>query len=226
MGRYSTVQAYADNNTNMRSVSYQQATGSSEVKKGGVKAEKVSNPYGSTAGAGSGEFHVYRHARARELQRWKTLDEREQQETLEREHEEKLAEFETEEHERTEKRRKKRQRQKDAKMRKKNLELSGVVTANSNNSSNKKAEGDDEEFTYTPVEQLEEKKGDEAEEDSKPAAKSNQPSLEIPNDGSFLEKMKKQMAEQQAAGGTPLDQEEKKASSGDEKEPPKKRQAL
>ena len=56
MGRYSSVQAYADSNSNMRSVSYEQATGSSEVKKGAVKAEKVSNPYGSTAGAGSGEY--------------------------------------------------------------------------------------------------------------------------------------------------------------------------
>jgi len=34
MGRYSSVQAYADNNSNMRSVSYEQATGSNEAKKG------------------------------------------------------------------------------------------------------------------------------------------------------------------------------------------------
>jgi len=34
MGRYSSVQAYADNSSNNRAVSYEQATGSSEAKKG------------------------------------------------------------------------------------------------------------------------------------------------------------------------------------------------
>ena len=49
--------------------------------------EKVVNPYGSTAGAGSGEFHVYRHARARELSRWKQLDKEEQEQLLDKEFE-------------------------------------------------------------------------------------------------------------------------------------------
>eukprot|EP00339_Tiarina_fusa_P003781 CAMPEP_0117078338 /NCGR_PEP_ID=MMETSP0472-20121206/55234_1 /TAXON_ID=693140 ORGANISM="Tiarina fusus, Strain LIS" /NCGR_SAMPLE_ID=MMETSP0472 /ASSEMBLY_ACC=CAM_ASM_000603 /LENGTH=99 /DNA_ID=CAMNT_0004805039 /DNA_START=114 /DNA_END=409 /DNA_ORIENTATION=- len=78
MGRYSSVQAYADNNSNVRSISYEEATGSKDKKGGAVKAEKVSNPYGSTAGAGSGDFHVYRHARAREAMRWQQLDASEQ----------------------------------------------------------------------------------------------------------------------------------------------------
>ena len=48
-----------------------------------VKAEKVNNPYGSTAGAGSGDFHVYRHARAREAERWKLMNAEEREKSLE-----------------------------------------------------------------------------------------------------------------------------------------------
>jgi hypothetical protein len=83
MGRYTTVQAYADNNPNMRAVDYAQATGaasssssstsSSSAAPAPLVTEKVDNPYGSTAGAGSGEFHVYRHARAREMARWEQI---------------------------------------------------------------------------------------------------------------------------------------------------------
>ena len=39
-----------------------------------VITEKVLNPYGSTAGAGSGEFHTYRHGRTRELSRLSAMD--------------------------------------------------------------------------------------------------------------------------------------------------------
>ena len=34
MGRYSSVQAYADNNANMRSIPYEQAVGSAQAKAG------------------------------------------------------------------------------------------------------------------------------------------------------------------------------------------------
>lgn len=57
MGRYTTVQAFADNSGSMRAVSYDQAVGASAsapAAKGPVRTEKVENPYGSTAGAGSG----------------------------------------------------------------------------------------------------------------------------------------------------------------------------
>lgn len=206
MGRYSSVQAYADSNSNMRSVSYAQATGSSEVKKGTVKAEKVSNPYGSTAGAGSGEFHVYRHARSRELERWKKMDEDEKQDRLDQEFEDNRKRAAEETLSKTDKNRKKRQRQKEAKLRKKNLQLSGVAAAivredEDKKRTNAKSDGnknsnEEEEFSYTPMKlpsEGEEKKAEEP--DSKPPA--------IPNDGSFLERMKAQMAASAAPKDNP-----------------------
>ena len=90
MGRYTTVQAFKDTDTRVPALSYEVATGKVAdpstgelVEKEPVKkedqydehgrkkriTEKVVNPYGSTAGAGSGEFHTYRHARDRENRR-------------------------------------------------------------------------------------------------------------------------------------------------------------
>lgn len=229
MGRYSSVQAYADNNANMRAVSYEQATGSSEVKKGAVKAEKVSNPYGSTAGAGSGEFHVYRHARSREMERWNRIDQQEKLEQAEQAFEDQLKEAEEEALSKTEKNRRKRQRQKEAKLRKKNLQLSGVAAAvvAEGNSGKKTSEpndpqengkAEDDEFTYTPVAQQQKQDDEQEEDDDKklPAteldASNPDTSTDIPNDGSFLEMMKKKMA---------ADNNEDSAGA----EPSKKRQA-
>jgi hypothetical protein len=89
MGRYTTVQAFKDTDTRVPALSYELATGKvaddegNYVDKKPTKpedeydahgrrkgiTEKVVNPYGSTAGAGSGEFHTYRHARDREVRR-------------------------------------------------------------------------------------------------------------------------------------------------------------
>lgn len=88
MGRYTTVQAFKDTDTRVPALSYEVATGQPvDTESGEIVAkakkkveydehgrkkgltEKVVNAYGSTAGAGSGEFHTYRHARDREQRR-------------------------------------------------------------------------------------------------------------------------------------------------------------
>jgi Protein of unknown function (DUF1168) len=124
-----------------------------------VKAEKVDNPYGSTAGAGSGDFHVYRHARAREAERWKQMNEEEREKSLEEQYKKTLETYQTEAEQRTAQRRRKRQRLKEAKLKKKNLELSGINLKNRDDSDIM-----DDEFTYTP---LTEQKAFEAAEEQK-----------------------------------------------------------
>mmetsp|Transcript_26763 Transcript_26763/g.48817 ORF Transcript_26763/g.48817 Transcript_26763/m.48817 type:complete len:213 (-) Transcript_26763:119-757(-) len=76
MGRYTTIQAFADNNPTIAKVAYDDvALASSKLadEKGdfgaGVTVDKVNNVMGSTAGAGSGDFHHYRHCRRREVER-------------------------------------------------------------------------------------------------------------------------------------------------------------
>jgi hypothetical protein len=213
MGRYSSVQTYSDQQ-NTRSTTYEQerATG------GALQTEKVYNPYGSTAGAGSGEFHIYRHARAREQQRLKELDEAEQEQTEDVEFQKKVQEWKSEEEKRLEKKRKKRAREKAAKLRKKNLILSGVTLGSEGNRVDLDDDGDansNDEFSYKPVhsEVTDEKDEQDYEDEydgnqdpetkqigtacldeSKPLAEPTPPLFK--NDGSFLETMKKMQQEQ------------------------------
>ena len=169
MGRYTTIQAYADNNPNMRGISYSQATGKTTSSAhppatantnnnnntnnnfeppNKVITEKVDNPYGSTAGAGSGEFHVYRHARAREMERLQQMDVADKERQEQALHEDKLRGWKVEEENKLNKNRKKRARNKAAKLRKKNLKLSGVrVLLDNENGTNNV----DDEFEYTPL---------------------------------------------------------------------------
>ena len=163
MGRYTTVQIYSDSNPSMRSVPYDKAVASgfqSEAQKDNsraapgkaalpVRPEKVDNPSGSTAGAGSGEFHVYRAAREREKLRLQKLDV-EEMERIEQEQFKKLvSENKTSEERKTEKRRKKRQRLKEAKLRKKTMKLNGVVSVKDDDVGQK--HHDPDEFQYTPI---------------------------------------------------------------------------
>ena len=214
MGRYSSVQAYADSNANTRVVPYEQATGSAAPKAGVVKAEKVTNPYGSTAGAGSGEFHVYRHARAREMDRWKILEQEEREQLLRQDYEKQLEENKNEEERRTDKRRKKRQRQKEAKMRKKNLKLVGISSGAGGEKDNNV---EDEDFISEPDHSPAngEEKNDEVESEETVESEAAR-KVPFANDGSFLEKMKQQLAE-----------ESKQSTNDDDEESrPSKKQAL
>lgn len=124
MPRYSSVQAYGDQHSSMRTVTYEQTAAAPQNRV--VQPEKVVNPYGSTAGAGSGEFHVYRHARSREMERWKALTQAEQDALQDQEFQQTLEEYRKEAEERTAKKRKKRQKQKEVKLRKKNLKAAGI----------------------------------------------------------------------------------------------------
>jgi len=203
MGRFTSVQGFADNNSNNRSITYDQAKGSNansdDNKK--VATEKVVNPYGSTSGAGSGEFHVYRHSRAREMARWNALDEHAKQQKAEQEFKNSLQVDQDQRETKASKNRKKRQREKEAKRRKKVLKAAGIDVQKSAPGSNQ----DEEEFTYIPVarQRQQEKK-------SKPAEASvSEPSSEgtFANDGSFLEMMRQKLQEESKNIATATTQE-------------------
>mmetsp|Transcript_5225 Transcript_5225/g.6831 ORF Transcript_5225/g.6831 Transcript_5225/m.6831 type:complete len:197 (+) Transcript_5225:84-674(+) len=185
MPKFSTVQAYSDNNSNVQTVSYQQATGSSDGKAERVKTDKVVNAYGSTAGANSGEFHVYRQARARELGRMEGLKSEEEERLQEKEYRLKALENQEKDEERTAKRRKKRQRQKEAKRRRHNLEKAGINLGPQEGEGTEHGDDDDD---------------DDDDEFAVPAPHKEDKPVEFANDGSFLEMMKQQMTKQAPKG--------------------------
>lgn len=74
--------------------------------------EIVTNVQGSSAGAGSGEFHVYKAARRREYERLRVMDEEVRKEEDQREFEEKRREKEEEDKRKTERNRAKREKMK------------------------------------------------------------------------------------------------------------------
>ncbi|KAH8080251.1 hypothetical protein BXZ70DRAFT_901486 [Cristinia sonorae] len=74
--------------------------------------EMMKNVQGSSAGAGSGEFHVYKASRRREFERLKLMDEQTKKEIEEREFEQKKREWEEQAEAKTAKNRAKRQKKK------------------------------------------------------------------------------------------------------------------
>ncbi|XP_023688720.1 PRKR-interacting protein 1 homolog [Paramormyrops kingsleyae] len=78
--------------------------------------EFVRDVMGSSAGAGSGEFHVYRHLRRREYQRQEFLERLSDKQRLDLEYLEKLKENKEKADEQTAKRRRKREKLKQKKL--------------------------------------------------------------------------------------------------------------
>jgi len=143
MGRYTSQQVFADNNPSVRRISYDQAVGraagganssssttttnnQSIAPSGKLVTERVQNAHGSTAGAGSSEFHIYRLARSREMTRLQDMDEEERRQLLDSKFNTTVEKWKQEEEQTLAKNRKKRQRQKDSKKRKKNMKLCGA----------------------------------------------------------------------------------------------------
>ncbi|ORY48608.1 DUF1168-domain-containing protein [Rhizoclosmatium globosum] len=73
-------------------------------------AEFVRNVQGSSAGAGSGEFHVYRSLRRKEYARLQAMDSKDRKEREKEEYETKIAAAKQAEEEKTAKKREKRKR--------------------------------------------------------------------------------------------------------------------
>jgi len=173
----------------MRSVSYENATDAGKkVKDAGTKVkglvtEKTNNLYGSTAGAGSGEFHTYRHARARENQRMEMLDEEEAERLKLEEYEARVATNAKIEDAKTAKRRKKREKQKMNKKKREAGKIFDEVADEKNDS------GDD---TFGPTKEPSPVVGSTIPLDaSLPRTKKQKV---IKNDGNFLEMMLAQQA--------------------------------
>ena len=87
----------------------------SQRKQPGPPPEIVANVQGSSAGAGSGEFHVYKASRRREYERLRAMDEEVAKEKEEEEWEREKREREERDREKTRKNREKRERLKNRK---------------------------------------------------------------------------------------------------------------
>lgn len=104
--------------------------------------EFVRDVMGSSAGAGSGEFHVYRHLRRREYQRQDFLDKISEKQTKDEEYLEKLERNKQAAEERTAKRRKKREKMKQKKLLAKKAKLEAKSKKEGDDKSSESEEDD------------------------------------------------------------------------------------
>mmetsp|Transcript_6009 Transcript_6009/g.6206 ORF Transcript_6009/g.6206 Transcript_6009/m.6206 type:complete len:151 (-) Transcript_6009:70-522(-) len=117
MGRYTTVQTYSDQNTKVVSgyATGEGPTNGPAMKPKALMVEKVDNVSGSCAGAGSGEFDLYRAARRRELNRLDEIERKKKAFEEQTQYEEKVARNRKEAEERTAKNAEKRKRKQEKK---------------------------------------------------------------------------------------------------------------
>ncbi|CAG9786806.1 unnamed protein product [Diatraea saccharalis] len=105
----------------------------------------VRNVMGSSAGAGSGEFHVYRHLRRKEYARQKFIQEKSEKEKLDEEYHMKIEENRKLAEEKTAKKRAKRlKKKKNAKMKRKLSECDKKEQAGSSQSDDNSSNEDEE----------------------------------------------------------------------------------
>mmetsp|Transcript_2112 Transcript_2112/g.9258 ORF Transcript_2112/g.9258 Transcript_2112/m.9258 type:complete len:250 (-) Transcript_2112:28-777(-) len=169
MGRYSSGETFHDQNAKNPQLSYAQAKGGGDAgqKAGAARPEKVMNVMGSCAGAGSSEFHHYRHTRRAELDRLAKMDEEAERQRIATDfYKRKLAQLEREE-EKTSKRSAKRKRRKEKRRKMESAEAAVPAAAGDAKDLEKRARS----FTYIPMDE--------------------QP--DIVNDGSFMERIRKQL---------------------------------
>jgi hypothetical protein len=146
MGRYTTVQTFADNNQRVAALPYEKASGGvkadPDARAPGVRVPVVQNVSGSTAGAGSSHFHVYRLERRREEERLKNMDASHDAMLSNQEYHARLEANRLECEARTQKRAEKRKREKAAKQLKKR-DASGVRGAAASGGAARSDEADD-----------------------------------------------------------------------------------
>lgn len=198
MGRYTTVQTYTDQDAKVAAISYSTATttggdaappattaapeagegrgqAAAAAEEGGrFHINRVDNVAGSTAGAGSGEFHMYRASRRREMERVALMEKQHEakklQEEFERARKRKAEEFDARASKRADKRRRRKERQKTRE-----------VEAHSGE--------DKDEDEGKEKEKDKDKDQDKGEDEGEPVRETPGGVPAIPNDGSFLAKM-------------------------------------
>ncbi len=198
MGRYTSVQRFDDNS--LVKIPYSQANaevkedaedkrkdggrddGDGDIgneiqqgelgKSGSARPDRVQNVMGSCAGAGSGEFHMYRNHRRKELARLETMDNEEKRKRLIEDQKKKMTEAQVKIAAQSAKRAAKRHKKKQRVKKLKEGVKDNSDKKHSENDDGKKgdenAEEGDEEFTYIPL------------------AEQN---LVLENDGGFLERV-------------------------------------